>query len=330
MRATRFWVWMAGMTLILVVGGLAALLIGGELVVRAAVYLANRLRISPLIVGAVIIGLGTSLPEVVVCIDAVLGGSPGLAVGNVIGSNIANLLLVAGLSAVLSPLTTGGRDVGRNLVVLAIATVLFAAIGFSGQLTFWMAVVLLIVFLSYLLLSVWSSRDSGLDRRPVGGGSGDVATIGPVRLNAAGAIAIAILGLLGVGVGADMLVKGAIELAAHIGVPQEIIGLTVIAIGTSLPEIATSLVAAYRRQQELALGNILGSSAFNLTGLAGVTGLFAPLPFSSRLLGFDLWVLLGATGLFVVIVLTHRRISRVEGGVLAVGYCAYGAVQFLF
>ena len=315
------------MTYFLIIAGFALLLFGGESVVRGSVALAQRLGISPLIVGLTIVGFGTSLPEMVVSVNAALVGSPGLAVGNVVGSNIANILLILGVAAVIAPIAVSPGAVKRDLLGMSMVTLVYVGLGMSGQIVFWQGALMLIALMSYIGFTVWHDNKSNdevaeLHRE-------EAAEMGTIPLRTVSIAGIIIVGLFAVVVGAEWLVTGATTLAMEFGVPEEVIGLTVVAIGTSLPELATSIVAAYRGHSDVCVGNVLGSNLFNLFGITGVTAMFTPLPFSDKIVSFDLWILLAATALIIPFMLSGRRISRLEGSILLVLYVGFIASQFL-
>jgi cation:H+ antiporter len=315
------------MTYFLIIAGFALLLFGGESVVRGSVALAQRLGISPLIVGLTIVGFGTSLPEMVVSVNAALVGSPGLAVGNVVGSNIANILLILGVAAVIAPIAVSPGAVKRDLLGMSAVTLVYVGLGMSGQIVFWQGALMLIALMSYIGFTVWHDNKSNdevaeLHRE-------EAAEMGTIPLRTVSIAGIIIVGLFAVVVGAEWLVTGATTLATEFGVPEEVIGLTVVAIGTSLPELATSIVAAYRGHSDVCVGNVLGSNLFNLFGITGVTAMFTPLPFSDKIVNFDLWILLAATALIIPFMLSGRRISRLEGSILLVLYVGFIASQFI-
>jgi cation:H+ antiporter len=292
------------MTYFLIIAGFALLLVGGESVVRGSVALAQRLGVSPLIVGLTIVGFGTSLPEMVVSVNAALVGSPGLAVGNVVGSNMANILLILGVAAVIAPIAVHPSAVKRDLIGMTIVTLIYVTLGMMGQIVFWHGVLMLIALCAYVGFTVWHDNKTNDEVAGLHRGEADV-------------------------VGAEWLVTGATTLAKEFNVPDEVIGLTIVAIGTSLPELATSIVAAYRGHSDVCVGNVLGSNLFNLFGITGVTALFAPLPFSDKIVSFDLWVLLAATAIIIPFMLSGRRISRLEGSILLALYVGFIASQFI-
>jgi cation:H+ antiporter len=315
------------MTYFLIIAGFALLLFGGESVVRGSVALAQRLGVSPLIVGLTIVGFGTSLPEMVVSVNAALVGSPGLAVGNVVGSNIANILLILGVAAVIAPSAVHPGAVKRDLLGMSAATLVYVGLGMSGQIVFWQGVLMLFALMSYIGFTVWHDNKSNDEAAELH--RDEAAEMGEIPLRTVSIAGIIIVGLFAVVVGAEWLVTGATTLATEFGVPEEVIGLTVVAIGTSLPELATSIVAAYRGHSDVCVGNVLGSNLFNLFGITGVTALFAPLPFSDKIVSFDLWTLLAATAIIIPFMLTGRRISRPEGIVLLILYLSFIASQFV-
>lgn len=315
------------MTYFLIIAGFALLLFGGESVVRGSVALAQRLGVSPLIVGLTIVGFGTSLPEMVVSVNAALVGSPGLAVGNVVGSNIANILLILGVAAVIAPIAVHPGAVKRDLLGMSAATLVYIGLGMSGQIVFWQGVLMLFALMSYIGFTVWHDNKSNDEAAELH--RDEAAEMGEIPLRTVSIAGIIIVGLFAVVVGAEWLITGATTLATEFGIPEEVIGLTVVAIGTSLPELATSIVAAYRGHSDVCVGNVLGSNLFNLFGITGVTALFAPLPFSDKIVSFDLWILLAATAIIIPFMLTGRRISRPEGIVLLILYVSFIASQFV-
>lgn len=315
------------MTYFLIIAGFALLLFGGESVVRGSVALAQRLGISPLIVGLTIVGFGTSLPEMVVSVNAALVGSPGLAVGNVVGSNIANILLILGVAALIAPIAVSPGAIKRDLLGMSAVTLVYVGLGMTGQIVFWQGALMLIALMSYIGFTVWHDNKSNdevaeLHRE-------EAAEMGTIPLRTVSIAGIIIVGLFAVVIGAEWLVTGATTMATEFGVPEEVIGLTVVAIGTSLPELATAIVAAYRGHSDVCVGNVLGSNLFNLFGITGVTAMFTPLPFSDKIVSFDLWILLAATALIIPFMLSGRRISRLEGSILLLLYVGFVASQFI-
>ena len=314
------------MTYFLIIAGFALLLFGGEAVVRGSVALAQRLGVSPLIVGLTIVGFGTSLPEMVVSVNAALVGSPGLAVGNVIGSNIANILLILGVAALIAPFAVSPAAVRRDALAMTAATIVYVGIGMAGHVVLWHGIAMLIVLVGYIGFTVW--HDNKTNDAAAGLHREEAKEMGIIPLRTVSICGIIVTGLFAVVVGAEWLVMGATSLAKAFGVPEEVIGLTVVALGTSLPELATSIVAAYRGHSDVCVGNVLGSNVFNLFGITGVTALFVPLPFSDKIVNFDLWILLAATAILLPFLLSGRKLCRVAGVVFVGGYFSFVAVQF--
>ncbi len=314
------------MTLFSLVAGFLLLVAGGEMVVRGAVALARRFEVSPLVIGLTIVGFGTSLPELLVSLNAALTGAPGIAVGNVIGSNLANMMLILGVAALAFPLAVDPDAVRRDGLVMAAFTAVFVIIALGGSADRYEGALMLAALVGYVALSLWQDTriSSGASQRHRE--EAESMTGLPTRLWLI--ILFVVGGLLSVVVGADQLVDGATALARDAGVPDEVIGLTLVAIGTSLPEAATAVVAAYRRHADICIGNVIGSNIFNLFGILGVTALAVPVPFSEKIVGFDLWVLGAMTLLLVPLLLTGRRLGRGEALLLLVLYCFYILYQF--
>jgi cation:H+ antiporter len=316
------------MNLMMTIGGLALLLFGGEGLIRGAVGLAKRVGISPFIVGLTIIGFGTSAPEMVVSVDAALSGSPGIAVGNVIGSNIANILLIVGSAALFVPLAVHPDALKRDGTMMAFATVLFIAIALMGTATWYHGVVSIIVLVAYLTYSVCSDRQRNDATAQLHGDKDKQLQSGLpdkvwVMLLALG------IGLAALVAGSRFAVIGVSAIAREAGVSEEVIGITLVAFGTSLPELATAMVAAARKQVDVCIGNVIGSNIFNLLGITGAAAIAAPLPFIASVVSFDIWVLLAVTVFFMWFMLTGRRIQRWEGAVLLLLYFSYVSLHFL-
>jgi cation:H+ antiporter len=300
--------------LLLVAGGLVLLLVAGDFLVRGAVNLSLRLGIPAFLVGMTVVAFGTSAPELLVSVQAVLADAGGLALGNVVGSNIANILLVMGAPALLAPVVIG-RESRRDFGIMIGATLLFIALAFSGVIGLWQALVLLAAFAVFMGDSILRGRKARVEVEELEGVDPDLQ--GPKI-----AIYLA-LGLIGLPIGAHLLVTGAVDIAAALGVSDVVIGLTIVAIGTSLPELATTLMAALRREGGVALGNILGSNIFNLLLILGVAGLVGPMTVPAEMLRLDLWVMLGAALLLAPFIWTGRPIGRMFGAVLLLAYGGY-------
>ena len=300
------------MTLLLIGGGFVALLLGGEAFVRGAVALATRLGLPPLVIGLTLVGFGTSLPELLTSLQAAWDGAPGIAVGNVVGSNTANVLLILGAAAVMSPIVVDARTFRRDGAVLMIASLATVAIVLSGEIGRAAGAVFVAALLGYVAVALVSGRREGAGE-----------TVDAARMGLAPALGWTAAGLAGVLLGARWLVAGAVDLAASLGVSEAVIGVTVVAVGTSLPELVTSVVAARRGESAVAFGNVVGSNVFNLLGILGITALTVPLRIPDEIAAFDIWVMLGAAAILVAAAVSGWRITRAEGAAMLALYAGY-------
>jgi cation:H+ antiporter len=303
--------------LMLVASGLAILVAAGDALVKGAVNLSLRLGVPALIVGLTVVSMGTSAPELVVSIKAVLAGAPALALGNVVGSNTANILLVLGLPALIAAIPVA-RDLARDWLIMIAASVLFLALALTGSFGWWQALFLL-AGLAWMLWDCYAravvQRNSRTEAEVMA--AADAGISGP-RI----AMFLA-LGIAGLPLGAQLLVNGAVSVASTLGVSEAVIGLTLVAVGTSLPELATTVAAALRREAGVALGNVLGSNVFNLLGIIGIAGLVGTIPVPPEMLRLDIWVMLGSSALLGAFILSRRPIGRVWGAGLLLIYAAY-------
>ena len=297
------------MTLVLIAAGFVLLVVGGETLVRGAVGAARRLGVSPMLIGLTLVGFGTSTPELLTSVQAALAGSPGIAVGNVVGSNICNILLILGIAALVAPIAVKRHEIQRDGGAVMIVTLIGIALIFAGWLDRLAGVAMLIALAIYLIVAL-KTTDADV------GDSTATAPMGTSILFFVGGLALTLLG-------ARLLVQGAISAATALGVSEAIIGLTVVAIGTSLPELVTSVVAARRGEPEVALGNVLGSNIFNILGILGVTVLVRPIEGAAGIGAVDLTVLAAATVALVVFAVSGLRITRGEGAALVVVYLGY-------
>jgi cation:H+ antiporter len=307
----------------MVAGGLFLLLLGGEVLLRGAVSMAGRLGLSPLLIGMTVVAAATSMPELVVSITAGLEGAPDLAVGNVIGSNIANILLILGAAAVLYPMVTKPRHVLRDGLAMLGGTLVFillAFMGTMGRLDGLMMLSLLVLYLAYCYRK---------DRRLHNSGDGET-TVEDLEKCCTTPVSF-LLVAFGVGIlvlGSELLIEGAVDLAREFGVSEAVIGLTLVAVGTSLPELATAIVASLRRHPEVALGNVLGSNLFNLLAIIPALTITTPVMVAPEILNFDIWVMAGVSVVCLMFMTTAWRIGRVEGAALLIIYGGYIAILF--
>ncbi len=301
-----------------IIGGFVGLLIGGELLVRGASAIAVRLGISPLVVGVVIVGFGTSAPELVTSLRAALAGSPGIAMGNIVGSNIANILLILGAAALMRPFVTSRDAVVRDGTIVILTAIAFWAAAWTGMIERWMGAAFVVALILYIIFAIRGDRRKPAEIDDVPAAEGTPLFLSVIFL--LGGLALVVLG-------AEYLVRGAVEVAQQFHVSEEIIGLTLVAVGTSLPELATSIMAALRKHPEIALGNVLGSNVYNAIGIGGITALVSPIPVSDGMRTFDIPMMVLVSIGMVVIVATGRRVTRLEGGVLLSLYVAYIGFQ---
>ncbi|WP_418595318.1 calcium/sodium antiporter [Ponticoccus sp. (in: a-proteobacteria)] len=304
----------------LVVAGLAGLVIGGELLVRGAVSAARGFGISPMVIGLTLVGFGTSTPELVTSLQAALSGSPGIAMGNVVGSNIGNVLLILGIAVLLAPIAVDPAALRRDGVAMILATLLCLGAVLAGAIPRITGAGFLLALAGYLAFTLWSERRSAA-AAPVYAGQAEAVPGPDMRLGLA--LALAVVGLVVTILGARALVTGAVQIAQAVGLSETVIGLTIVAIGTSMPELVTSVIAVRRGQGEVALGNVLGSNIFNILGILGVTALVSPLAVPPEIIRADIWVMSAAAVLLVVFARTGWRLGRREGAVMLGGYAAY-------
>ena len=304
--------------------GLLILLLAGDALVKGAVNLSLRVGIPALIVSLTIVAFGTSAPELLISVNAALEGAPGIALGNVVGSNTANVLLVLGIPAMIAVMHTSHCDTRKSYLQMMFASALFIGLAFRGVFD-WIAGLVLLGVLAVILGSqirdALAHRRAGLaeaDEEEPEGADPDMPwwKIG----------LFLVLGLIGLPLGADLLVDSATEIAQRFGVSDTVIGLTLVALGTSLPELATTVMAAIRRQADVALGNVIGSNFFNLLAIIGVAAFIAPIPVDPSFLRFDLWVMLAASLILIPFVFLKRDLNRLWGIGLTALYLGYVAL----
>lgn len=300
--------------------GLFLLIVAGDILVRGSVAIADRLKVPPLLIGLTIVAFGTSAPELFVSVDAVLRGAAPLALGNVVGSNIANALLVVGLPAVIAPRTCSAPRLNRNMLIMIGSSIVFIVLGLSGSYGRPQGLILLAGLAAFL---VYSGRRAARNPEAAEDILDFQEEIGEDR----GRLWLAILmvggGIIGLVYGADLLVGGLVAIATRLGVSEAVIGLTLVALGTSLPELATSIAAALRCHCDVALGNVIGSNIFNVLGIMGVASSVGTVPVPEGFLVVDFWVMLGASLIILPFTLRRVAIGRLAGVLLVGLYCAY-------
>lgn len=307
-----------------VLAGFVILVGAAEVLVRGAVSLADRFGVSPLVIGMTVVAVGTSAPELVVSLDAIFAGASGLAVGNIVGSNIANVLLILGATCFLKPILDHPGSSPMDGWILTGGSALFLALCIYGDIGFTAGLILIAAFIGFLGASYW--RDSH-DPEAAEEAAHEVEDLQGAPKPLYIAIVMAITGLIGLGFGADLLVTGGTVIAREFGVSEEVIGLTLFALGTSLPELAASLVAAFRGHPAVAIGNVIGSNLFNILGVGGIIGLVATVPVPDQIVQFDIWVMFISTAVLFPVLVLNWRIPRITGAVLLVFYVVYVSVQ---
>lgn len=311
--------------------GLVLLIAGGDLLVRGAVRIAERLSLSPMLIGLTVVGMGTSMPELAASVQASLAGSPGIAIGNIVGSNIANALLILGTAALITPIAVSTRALWRDGGIGTMAVLALLAAGATVGLSRGVGTGLLIAMAGYIYYAYRQERVGGPHSaafdRAVAMEELDPALV--PQEQPGGRLAIAFLlflaGLALIVGGGTLLVNAAIEMAEQLGVSDAVIGLTIVAVGTSFPELVTSAVAAYRKAGDIALGNVLGSNIYNILFIGGITGVAAPTDVPASIMAFDLWLLVAASLVVMLFAFSGGLLSRKEGVALVASYAAYTA-----
>lgn len=311
------------MDAILLILGLILLVGAGDALVRGAVALSLQLGIPAILISATVVAFGTSAPELLISVEAALEGAPGIALGNVVGSNIANVLLVLGVPALIVPIAGCGPDAHRNLYLMLGATALFTGLVLGGTIFWWGGLALIAV----ALFLVWDSVHIAVAAR--NGANAEVLEelveledVDPDMARWKVLLLIAV-GIVGLPLGAHFLIDGARGIAQHFGVSEAAIGLTVVAVGTSLPELATTVMAALRRQADIIFGNVIGSNIFNITAVIGAAAVASPLAVPDEIISRDLWVMIGASVLLTPFVIMCLPIGRMTGAAALLSYAAY-------
>lgn len=308
------------MDYLLVAVGLTLLVVAGDGLVRGAVSMAQHLNVPSLVIGLTVVAFGTSAPELVVGVDGVLQGVPELTLGNVVGSNIANILLVVGVPALITPMACSTPGLTRNIFYMLGASLIAIGIAATGRYTAMHGIVLLGLLFWFIYDSMTRAKRNpavatealeDLEGLPVKPYSWPVTGI------------LIVVGLAGLALGAHWLIEGSVNIARRLGVPEAFIGLTLVALGTSLPELATAVIAALKKHSDVAVGNIVGSNVFNILGILGVSSLVGAIPVPDSFLSFDFWVMFGSACLLLPYALRAGTIGRTLGFLLVCGYVLY-------
>ncbi|MEZ5945629.1 MAG: calcium/sodium antiporter [Hyphomonas sp.] len=331
------------MDYLFVLGGLVLLIFGGEGLVRGSVSVARKLNISELVIGLTLVGCGTSMPELVTSLKAIDTGAVGISIGNVMGSNVANILLVLGAAALIKPILTDPRALSRDAMVLILATAILCGLIYFDAFTRLTGFLLLAALIAYIGVSLLIDQNADTPAAEMHVEEGEIVT---AELGVVKGLIIAVIGMGAIIYGANLLVQGAISIARNFGISETVIGMSIVAVGTSLPELATSLVAARRGKADVALGNVIGSNIFNILGILGVTALVHPFSVFEKHPGniaaeamkndgmtsivstTDVGALVLSLFLLLLFSITGRQIARWEGGLLLAGYALYMGLLF--
>lgn len=307
--------------------GLAILLVSGEALVKGAVGLAARMRVSTLVIGATVVSLGTSAPELFVSIQAAVTGHPEIAIGNVIGSNIANLGLVLGLVLVILPLQIEKDTIALDWPVMMGASLLFYLLAMDGTISFFEGFILAFFLVAYVIYAITKSRRLSLDDQSV---EQDFSDFKSEAKKSLGFLALLIVGgSVGLVIGAHWFLESAIQIAQEFDVSEHIISVTLVAFGTSVPELFTSLVAAFRKQADISIGNLIGSNTFNILGILGVTAMVKEVEVTSHVLNSDLWWMLGISFILFPFFLYRKKLNQVNGIIFLLAYVLYVTMVIL-
>lgn len=312
---------------LLSLGGFVLLFGGGEWLVRGAVIVARRFGISPLLIGMTIVAFCTSAPELIVSVSAALEGRAAISVGNVVGSNIANILLILGASALVAPIVFKPAELRRDTLVMVGSTGLLVALALTGNIGRLSGAFMVVLLLAYI---VYSYRREAAGLSPVAElHEHEAGEFDSTPQQIWRGIFYLAAGLGALVLGSRWLIDGASAIAENFGVPEAVVGLTIVAVGTSLPELATSLVAAVRGHSDVAVGNVVGSNIFNILSILGITAIITPISVVEQIARFDVWVMLGATVLLVPFLVLTGRIGRRTGLVSLVLYVGYTVILYL-
>jgi len=310
------------MDVIFFIVGTAILLTSGDFLVRAAISISIKLKISPMVVGLTVIAFGTSAPELLVGIQATWNGHGGLAIGNIIGSNIANVFLILGVPALILAIDNSDKELVKNYYFMLAAVSLFVLFLLFGEIGFWQGVLLIIFLILFLVQAIFYKTGS---RESLGYEAIDTEKESLDRWRL---IIFLVVGFVGLPLGAKILITSATNFAENYGVSEEVIGLTVVAVGTSLPELATAIAAAYRREANLLLGNVIGSNIFNILGIAGIASLIHPLQLTDKIELSSVGTLIVSSIVLAPIIIWYKSITRIIGIIFLLMYAGYMLMLF--
>ncbi|MDB9775426.1 calcium/sodium antiporter [Vicingaceae bacterium] len=298
--------------------GFLLLIFSGDFLVKGAVSIALKLRLSTLVIGMTIVSFGTSAPELLVSIKAALGGHPDISIGSVVGSNISNIALILGITALVFPITVSKATLRIDWPMMMLSTLLFVVVVMDGELSAWEGILFIVFLISFIVWLIRNSRKGSAVPAAV-----DEVNEEEKNLPLWKGIGLVGLGVVGLVLGADLMLKGAVEIARYYDVSERIIGLTIVAFGTSLPELITSCVAAFRKEADISIGNLIGSNIFNILAILGITSIIHPISVSSSIINSDNYILLGITFLVFPLMYFGKKLTRAKGLLLFFVYAAY-------
>jgi cation:H+ antiporter len=293
------------------------LYIGGEGVLKGVLVIARKFKLSNILVSAVIIGFGTSLAELTVSVEAVLIGSPDIALGNIIGSNIANILLVTAIAALITPIMLKNLKINRDIFVMVVASLLLLFFKFIDWLNFYSGVIFLLILFSYISYSYFQDQKDNGDKEE------NLENFSLIK-----AIIYSVIGLATLILGGWLLVNSSIKIAQSYGISEAVIGLTIVAVGTAIPELTTTIIASIKKHNDLVIGNILGSNIFNILGILGVTLLIENIPVTDEMMKKGIWEMIAATLFFIIILRFAKSISKLIASFMLTSYAIY--IVYLF
>jgi cation:H+ antiporter len=293
------------------------LYIGGEGVLKGVLVIARKFKLSNILVSAVIIGFGTSLAELTVSVEAVLIGSPDIAIGNIIGSNIANILLVTAVAALITPIMLKNLKINRDIFVMIVASLLLLFFKFIDWLNFYSGVIFLLILFSYISYSYFQDQKDNGDKEE------NLENFSLIK-----AIIYSVIGLATLILGGWLLVNSSIKIAQSYGISEAVIGLTIVAVGTAIPELTTTIIASIKKHNDLVIGNILGSNIFNILGILGVTLLIENIPVTDEMMKKGIWEMIAATLFFIIILRFAKSISKLIASFMLTSYAIY--IVYLF
>jgi len=303
------------MEYLLLIGGLITLIIAGESLVKGAVGIAQKFQVSSLVIGMTIVSFGTSAPELLVSLRAALEGHPEMAIGNVVGSNITNITLVLGLTTIIIPIFVKKVTVKVDWAIMMAATILFCLFAINLKLSWWEGLIFVVGLIVFNIYQFKSSKNDKKNNTEVP----LQTTHTPIYLS----VGFVVIGAIGLVYGAEWLLKGAVIIAKNFGVSEHVIGVTILAFGTSVPELITSVMAAIRKQTDISVGNLIGSNIFNILGVLGITSLVKEIPISKMVVHNDIYWLLATSFIIFPLMLHKHKIGRLKGFILLAFYFSY-------